>query len=146
MTPRRARVLRILASLWLLMGVVVAVSDSAIDPGDAIAYEALPIWLRTAMWVSTALVALAASYRIRWQDWGWWALAIMPAERALSHAWSVLHSLSHAWSVLHSLIPSHPPGTTAEGVASLLLWVGITHLVLTLAGWDEDTVREDRAH
>lgn len=129
MTPRRARVLRILASLWLLIGVVVAVSDSAIDPGDAIAYEALPIWLRTAMWVSTALVALAASYRIRWQDWGWWALATMPAERALSHA----------WSVLHSMIPGDPPGTTAEGVASLLLWVGITHLVLTLAGWDEDT-------
>ena len=30
--------------------------------------------------------------------------------------------------------------------ASLLLWVGITRLVLTLAGWDEDTARASEAH
>jgi len=139
--PRRVRVLRVLAGLWLLMGVVVAVTEHAIDLGDvvrgcAVAYEAIPIPVRVALWVGTALVAFVASMRLRWQDWGWWALTILPAERALSHA----------WSVLHSLIPGEPPGTTAEGVASLLLWTGITHLILILAGWDEDTVREDRAH
>lgn len=134
--PRRVRVLRVLAGQWLLMGIVVAVTEREIDHGDAIAYEAIPIPVRVAMWVGTALLAFVASMRPRWQDWGWWALTILPAERAISHA----------WSVLHSLIPGEPPGTTAEGVFSLLLWVGITHLILILAGWDEDTVREDRAH
>ena len=132
MTPRRARVLRILAALWLLMGVVVAVSDSAIDPGDAILYEVLPVPVRVAMWGIPAIVALTASYRHRWQDAGWMTLAIMPAERAISHG----------WSLAHGLIPGEPPGTTWEGAASLLLWAGITHLVLILAGWDEDTPTE----
>ncbi len=133
--PRRVRVLRVLAGLWLLMGIVVAVTEHAINPADAIAYEAIPIPVRVAGWVGPALVAFVASLRLRWQDWGWLALTLMPAERAISHA----------WSVLQSLIPGEPPGTR-EGVFSLLLWVGITHLILILAGWDEDTVREDRAH
>lgn len=134
MTGRRSLALRVLGLLWLLMGAVVATSRQAIDPAHAILYEALPIWARFALWTSTGLIALAASLRIRWQDVGWMALAAMPAERAISHA----------WSLARGLIPGEPPGTTWEGAASLLLWVGITHLVLILAGWDEDTHMDGR--
>ena len=133
--PRRVRALRVLAGLWLLMGIVVAVTEVDRVLGDAIAYEAIPIPVRVALWVGTALIAFVASMRLRWQDWGWWALTLLPAERAISHA----------WSVIQSLIPGDPPGTTAEGIASLLLWTGITHLILILAGWDEDTAYASEA-
>lgn len=126
---RRARALRTIALLWLLMAVIVATTGHDIDPGDAILHEALPIPVRIGLWVTTGLVALTASYRRSWQDAGWMVLAVMPAERAISHA----------WSLGHGLIPGDPPGTTWEGAASLLMWAGITHLVLILAGWDEDT-------
>lgn len=129
---RRALVLRVLAGLWLLMAAIVATTGHDIDPGDAILYEVLPVPVRVAMWGIPAIVALTTSYRHRWQDVGWMVLAVMPAERAISHA----------WSLVHGLIPGEPPGTTWEGAASLLLWAGVTHLVLILAGWDEDTPAE----
>lgn len=128
MTGRRSLALRVLGLLWLLMGAVVATSRQAIDPADAILYEALPIWARFALWTSTGLIALAASLRIRWQDVGWMALAVMPAERAISHG----------WSLAHGLIPGHPPGMTWAALESILLWAGIARLILLLAGWDED--------
>ena len=132
---RRARTLRTLALLWLLMAVIVATTGHDIDPGDAILYEiVLPVPVRVAMWAIPAIVALTASYRRSWQDAGWMVLAVMPAERAISHA----------WSLGHGLIPGEPPGTTWAGAASLLLWAGITHLVLILAGWDEDTATGGR--
>lgn len=131
---RRALALRVLAGLWLLMAVIVATTGHAIDPGQAILHEALPIPVRIGLWVTTGLVALAGSYRRSWQDAGWMVLAAMPAERAISHA----------WSLGHGLIPGEPPGTTWAGAASLLLWAGITHLVLILAGWDEDTATDGR--
>lgn len=129
---RRSLVLRDLALLWLLMGSVVATTGHSIDPGDAILYEAIPVPIRVALWIGCGLIALAASCRVRWQDRGWMALAVMPAERCISHV----------WSLAHSLIPGEPPGTTWEGIAFTFLWAGITHLVLILAGWDEDTPTE----
>lgn len=131
-SPRRVRVLRVLAGLWLLMGTVVATTGHSIDPGDAILYEALPLWVRVGLWVTSGAVAFAASCRVRLQDYGWMGLALMPAERAISHA----------WSLSHGLIPGEPPGTTWAGFASTLLWLGITHLLLILAGWNEDTPTE----
>ena len=142
--PRRVRVLRTLAGLWMLMGVVVAVTEQAATQplsltlcsvAPLLAYEAVPIPVRVALWVGTALLAFVASMRLRWQDYGWLALTIMPAERALSHL----------WSLGHGLIPGEPPGTTWAGIASALLWAGITHLVLIMAGWDEDTPNEGAA-
>lgn len=129
---RRGTALRLLAPLWLLMGSIVAATGHDIDPCDAIWYESLPAALASALWTSTGLVALAAAYRVTWQNAGWWALALMPAERALSHA----------YSLAHGLIPGEPPGTTWAGAASMLLWAGIVHLVILLAGWDEDTCTE----
>jgi len=130
---RRSQALLVLAGLWLLMGIVVAVTEHEIDLGDAIAYEAIPIPVRVALWVGTALLAFVVSMRLRWQDWGWMGLALMPAERAISHA----------WSLGHGLIPGEPPGTTWAGFTSTLLWLGITHLVLILAGWNEDTPTDE---
>ena len=132
---RRSLILATLGGLWLLMAAIVATTGHDIDPGDAILYEIpLPVPVRVAMWGIPAIVALAASYRHRWQDAGWMVLAVMPAERAISHA----------WSLGHGLIPGEPPGTTWAGAASLLLWAGIAHLVLILAGWDEDTATDGR--
>jgi len=115
------------------MGTVVATTGHPHAPGDAILYEALPVRVRVGLWVTSGTLALAASCRVRLQDYGWMGLALMPAERAISHA----------WSLGHGLIPGEPPGTTWAGFTSTLLWLGITHLVLILAGWNEDTPTDE---
>ena len=118
--------------LWLLMGFAVyaGASSTLILEGEAVLYEKIPVPIRVALWTSTGLLAVGAAYRLRWQNKGWMALTIMPAERAISHL----------WSFIQSVVPGDPPGARFEGLALFLLWVLILRILLLVAGWDEDTV------
>lgn len=123
---RRGLALAILAALWLLMGTrVAATHDPAlIDPGRAVLYEVWPLWLRVTAWCATGTAGLVAALWPRWQDAGWWALLVMPAERVISYI----------WSLAHSLIPGWPPGASWEALIGLVTWGGILSLLLLLAG------------
>ena len=127
---RRGLSLLVLGAIWVVMGVVVAAQEREIDPADAILYEAIPIEIRAGLWIGTGLVALFAAFCPHRQVAGWWALMILPAERAISHL----------WSFAQSVVPGEPPGTRFEGLALFLLWALIIRVLLLVAGWDEDTV------
>lgn len=118
--------------LWLLMGFAVyaGAPSNPIVEGEAVLYEKIPVAIRAALWMGTGLLAVGAAYRLRWQNRGWMALTVMPAERALSHL----------WSFVQGVVPGDPPGTRLEGLALFLLWVLILRVLLLVAGWDEDTV------
>ena len=118
--------------LSLLMGFAVyaGAPSALIIEGEAVLYEKIPVSIRVALWVSSGLLAVVAAYRLRWQNKGWMALTIMPAERAISHF----------WSFAQSVVPGDPPGTRLEGLALFFLWALIIRILLLVAGWDEDTV------
>ena len=118
--------------LWLLMGFAVyaGAPSALILEHEAVLYEKIPVTIRAALWVFTGLLALGAAYRLRWQNKGWMALTIMPAERAISHL----------WSFAQSVVPGDPPGTRIEGLTLFFLWALTLRILLLVAGWDEDTV------
>lgn len=117
--------------IWACLGTWVLLDGSAIDPANAILYEGWPLWVRASLWYSTALVALVAAFVRRWQDFGWLALVIGPAERAIGHIMSL-------W---HYLVPGDPPGTGLSAVVWTILWLVMLSVTVTLAGFDEDTPR-----
>jgi hypothetical protein len=80
--------------LLLFGGVYVAIGLSVLsDPGyiEELVHTHLPLWFRLFLWVGFGIFAMLAAFKPRLRALGFAALAIPPAERALSNGWAVLH-------------------------------------------------------
>jgi len=126
---RRGAVLLILGVIWLFIGISI-IADPYAGGGrsQGLFHEALPTWLRATLWITTALFALSAAWRVagRRDDWGYMALILMPTVRAMSFLW--------AWLV--HLIPG-PPDGDPTGWLGFIVWGTVTVLVYTISGWPE---------
>ena len=127
---RRSGALITIGGLFVLMGMIVLTEKSPINLGETILYEPFPLWLRVSGWVASGLVAVLCAFRVRWQDWGYRALFLMPAERLFSHSWA-------GW---HSVWPGGLPGQGWAALWAVCLWAGIVWHLYRLAGWSEDVV------
>lgn len=121
---RRGIALLVLASLWIYIGVLpVLAAESPPVPGVPHTY--LPTWVRAAIWIVPALVALAHVGRYR-DIIGWVALVLPPAERAVSYL--------YGWT-LHAL-PGGADGYPT-GILSAGLYVHMVAIIIVLVGWRE---------
>lgn len=129
MGPRRT-VLLLLGLLWVGMGWTVTVSGP-VDPGDAILYEALPVWVRVTAWALTGCLAIFGATLPHLDKIGYSALLVMPAERFISLVWSQIE-----W-----VRPGPPPGTV--GIPGALVWGVVLALIWVVMQWP-DTPRGER--
>lgn len=131
MVPRlgnRGLVLLLIGFLWLLTAWTVAQSPVPNTRPPA-PHEEIPSWIREAAWVVTGLTAIAFAFFRQGRDkWGFFALMIMPAERALSWAGAI---------VLHFTSPTpYPPLPLSAG--QFLVWLTNCILIYVLARWKEE--------
>lgn len=134
LTARRARVALATVGVMLLArgGDVWLDWAGFPDPGRAILYEAWPATLRASLWVTTGVIVLALA-PTRLHRWGWLVACLMPAQRVVSHA----------YSLAHLAIPGYPPGAFSSAPA-LLYWLAIINMCLLLAGWPDQPHEEER--
>lgn len=91
-------------------------------PDYAILFELLPYWARETAWFGFAAAATAMSYT-RYYKISWVLLSVMPAQRAVGHAWSAL-----MW-----IIPG-APGGLASSFGNLVVWTSLLLLIWYMAG------------
>lgn len=125
---RRGIFLLLLGALWILMAASVIANSSQINPDDAIVYERLPVWLRIALWVGSGIVMIIAGLSpAKHQTWGFVIAAIMPFQRVVSGA----------WSVIAYFVPGPPTGRLTS-IATFGIWSAILGIIWLVAGWHED--------
>ena len=124
---RRRHALIMIGVLHAGMGInlLTRTGGAAPDPALAILHELLlPVPLRVALWCIIAAAAIITGSTGRGERLGWPLAILMPAERAVSYAWSGL-----MW-----VIPGWPPGAVGSWAASLH-WLVIGLLIWLIASW-----------
>ena len=123
----RGAVLFLIGFLWLLMAWTVAQAPlpSSRPPAP---HEEIPAHLREGLWAVGGLIAIVFAFFKQGRDkWGFGALMIMPAERALSWLGAV---------ILHFTAPTaYPPLVLSAG--QCLVWLTVCLLIYVIARWEE---------
>ncbi len=85
---KRGEVLLLLGIAWILIGIGAAIVP---PPAEDLLFLHIPVPIRAALWCGTGLVAIGYAWmpRVRSDGWGFVALYLMPAVRAVSYfiAW-----------------------------------------------------------
>lgn len=125
-----------LASALMLFGIgwVVAYEPSEWVRDEALPHMLIPLSIRVGLWWGTALIAAVLSFSRRWQWLAWPVIVIMPAERALSNA----------WSALMYLLPGGLGGSV-RSLGEVIVYGAAATLALCLAGWLEDDPNKIKA-
>lgn len=119
----RGRALTLVGLVWILVGLTVLREPERVP----LVSEWLPLWLRVALWTGAGLVALLTSWWPPGRDrWGFMALVVPAAIRALAYAWS--------WTL--GLVSDGELGDSADWIGATG-WVAIVGFVLLLAAWPE---------
>lgn len=125
---RRRAVVILFGLIHVGQGLILLHDPGRFLPDDAVFYATFfPLPLRVGLWVGTgALTITFAAFR-RTERWAWGVIAVMPAERLIGHAWSLV-----AW-----LTPGIPGGSE-WAAAYVLFWGGLLGVLLILSGWRDD--------
>ena len=116
-THRNRAVLSLLGLMSMARGGIVHADriDDADIPARAVLYEVWPVDLRVWLWLALGLTAVILAWT-PWRRYGWIAVVVMPAQRLLSHAWSLWHYLAPGWP------PGMPrPPTPSTGLITVAL-------------------------
>ncbi len=130
---RRGASLLILAGLWASIGVsLLTTPEAAVPPNASLFHRLIPIWIRAALWIGTALIAAwyALRPRQRADSLGFAALIFMPLERTAS--------FFVGWAI--SLITGGEAGY-APGLYGAIAWGSASALIIIIAGWPEPEQR-----
>jgi hypothetical protein len=122
---RRGAVLLTLGFAWIMFGVGVLLEEPI--PGtEKLLHEQIPGPIRFTLWASMGLFAMANAFAPprKSDKWGFLALYIMPAERALSYVWGWIGS----WDNVDGY---------SRGWFSAIVWIIVMILVLITSGWKE---------
>lgn len=120
----RGAALMIFAAAY--MGIGVGVLGNPVVPAQLF-HSQLPVWFRVALWIGTAVVAIAGATfdRPHWQSYGFAALFLAPGERMISYTLAMVGEPSLRWAAgsatyflfcaLVALIASWPEPATSPG-------------------------------
>lgn len=123
----RGMALILLGCNWALIGAQLAAETAPkIDPDAAILDELIPMPVRVWLWVGFGAVVITCGLVNRLQGIGFALALVMPATRAVSHAWS--------WQA--HVVPGEPGGAP-DAWALSLRWLVIVALVLLMSRWRE---------
>lgn len=133
----RGATLTFLAVVWFAVGANL-IADGDPDPAHRTLLELLPMWVRVAVWWVAAAVAMVTAW---WPPtrpkWGYTALVVPAAFRALSYGGAATFA---GW---HAVTGTESWTFVVATVADTAVWLGITFYILTCAGWPEPP-HEDR--
>jgi|SRR5215216_5779300 len=124
----RGLVLMLIGFLWLLTAWTVAQLPvpSTRPPAP---HEEIPSWIRETAWVLTGLTAMVFAFFRQGRDkWGFFALMIMPAERALSWLAAIIFHFTSS--------NPYPPLPLSGG--QCLAWTTVSVLIYVIANWKEE--------
>lgn len=114
---RRGTALVLIGSIWVALGL----STLALDNIDH-----LPLTVGIA-WIVTGTVAIMSAQRRQGHDaFGFLALYVMAAFRALTHLSDVV-----LW-----IVPDGRPGEL-QGIVGVLVWAAVIALIVLVSGWKE---------
>ena len=126
---RRGAFLVILGGAWVLQGVSIwhAAPPMAAPGMDLLLYERIPIPIRSVLWLTTGLVAMAHAWRRGPGEdaIGYGALIFLPAERVISGLLACALSLSASVQF------------TPRALLVASTWLGVVAAVRIVAGWPE---------
>lgn len=127
----RGSVLLLIGILWILQGWFVYLSPLPENRPPAL-HEYLPPFLRELGWLATAAAAIVSAFMRKpgADKWGYGALLVMPVERALSWAGSILMYYT-GWLFVPDLRTS---------VSGLITWATISVLIWQILRWREVTI------
>lgn len=124
---RRGAVLINFGIVWILIGLseVFVARQPEFDDLPLISW--VPDPLRLSAWVVCGVVAILAAFRppVKWDGWGFLALYVMPAFRALGYLWGWCLSWDHE-------------GGYPSGWLGAALYLAITVLIVICSGWREE--------
>lgn len=129
---RRGVVLILLGVMEIFRGVTVW-SGIRWEDDYAPVFNAIPLPLRSGLWIAFGVVGIICALsprRLDWQAAGFAVLVLMPIERAAGHLWAWM-----AW-----LIPGSPGGD-GYGWAWAGWWLCGSAVIWVMSQWDEDIPR-----
>lgn len=111
--------LGLVGGAWIVRAFQVSLDPRITDPDWAVLHEALPMWLRTALWALTGAIAIVCAVTGRYISVGFGSAVMMPVER----------TVSYFWSSMAFIIPG-PPSGRPQSIAWMAWWLVVTLIVL----------------